>query len=227
MSMRRTLMLKLREGADPKRVAALEKAMAEAPKQMPMVLHGHLGKNITSRRYPGWHYTWDTLFPGLESVQPYMDHPYHRQVLAPFFTGGPQEKVLDAWDSIYFEPRTVGVREPGIKSCIKRSLIIAVGEGTPKKDVDAFERMLGDMVKYIPEIINWGLNRTSQVRPTPYTFTWEQEFRDLDGYRAYGAHPYHWGPLDDWFDHERPEYIVAKTTQVFYPAESTVLGWKG
>ena len=225
MALRRTLALRLRADAPLDKVAAFQRAMEEAPRHMPFLLDGRVGKNIVSRRYPGYQLTWDSLFQGRDSVPLYMDHPYHKDVLATFFGRQHPNGIVEGFDSVYYEPRRVVVKEPGIRDCIKRSLVIAVEDGTPPEHTDTLERMLADMARYMPSIINWGMNRSLPVRPGPWTLVWEQEFYDLDGYRAYGAHPYHWGPLDDWFDHERPGHIVVKTFQVFYPTGSTVLGW--
>ena len=224
--LKRTLALRLREGAKEERVAEFQRVLADAPQHMPMVQTGWVGKNIISRRYPGWNLTWDTVFEDGDVVDAYMEHPYHREVIGPFFNRESPDGVIETWESVYFEPRRLVMNQPGIRDCIKRSLVIRVKDGTRPEHTDALENILAEMPRHIPSIINWGINRSVSIPQTPWTLVWEQEFQDLEGYRAYGAHPIHWGPVDTWFDHERPTHIVDTTFQVFYPTGSTILGWK-
>ncbi len=128
-----------------------------------------------------------------------------------------------------FEPQHVEIAEPGISSCIKRTLLLRVFPGTGSDVVLHFERDIMGMPVHIDSIRNWALSRTDATAcPTSWTHVWEQEYADVSGLEVdYMMHPYHWGLVDGWFDPECPQRIVdLRIAHVYCPAAETILGWK-
>ena len=222
---RRTTALKLRDDASAGGVAEAERVLHEAPERIPELLNGRLGLNMLNRG-SRWEYTWDTIFEESGALDSYVNHPYHTGEIRRFFSLDSPDSIIASYDTLCYNPGWFEVPEPEIEDCYKRSLIIQVCEGTSPERTEMFERRLMEMPRHIPSIRNWAFSRAStESSPTRFTHVWEQEFQDLDGYRAYGAHPFHWGPVDEWFDFERPTHIVVGSMQVYYKTSSTVLGW--
>jgi hypothetical protein len=109
---------------------------------------------------------------------------------------------------------------------IKRTLALAVRDGTPSAQVRLFERSLQGMPHHIPEIRSWSLSRVRAERSDGrWTHVWEQEYADLEGLRvAYMRSPYHWAGVDRWFDPEVPCSIVnPRLAHMFRWADGPVL----
>lgn len=93
---------------------------------------------------------------------------------------------------------------------IYRALFLAVKPGVDQTRVEAFERELGQMPRYITAIRNWRLSRVEQAAGArAWTHLWEQEYESLEGLNGpYMLHPYHWARVDRWFDPECEDWIV-------------------
>lgn len=109
---------------------------------------------------------------------------------------------------------------------IKRTLALAVHEGTPASQIHLFERSLQGMPHHIPEIRSWSLSRVRAERADGrWTHVWEQEYAAVEGLRvAYMRSPYHWAGVDRWFDPEMPCSIVnPQLAHMFRWADGPVL----
>jgi Stress responsive A/B Barrel Domain len=133
---------------------------------------------------------------------------------------------LTSTEALALDPIASGYRHlDGAR--VKRTLALAVREGTPASQIHRFERSLSAMPDHIPEIRSWSLSRVGAGSTTQYwTHVWEQEYADVDGLRiAYLRSPYHWTGVDRWFDPEVPCSIVdPHLSHMFRWANQAVLG---
>lgn len=109
---------------------------------------------------------------------------------------------------------------------VKRTLALAVREGTSAAQIHLFERSLQGMPAHIPEIRSWSLSRVRAERSDGrWTHVWEQEYSGVEGLRvAYMRNPYHWAGVDRWFDPEMPCSIVnPQLAHMFRWADGPVL----
>ncbi|HZP29784.1 MAG TPA: Dabb family protein [Acidimicrobiia bacterium] len=113
---------------------------------------------------------------------------------------------------VRYEQAPVVLREPAIRDCVHRTLLLAVDPETDPALVARFEHDLADMPRYIEAIRNSSLSRVGTVdgsRGPAYTHVWEQEFASLEGLTGpYMRHAYHWSLVDPWFDAQSPTRIV-------------------
>lgn len=215
--MRVVTMLHVEGELDQSRHAAIERAVTRAAGAVAGVRRSHLG-----RHYPGvvggGQYTWDVLFDG-------------RDPAALHQAPGLLQLVEDGslrLDTVAFERQHLSVPEPGIRDCVKRTLLLRVLPDTPPEAVERFERDMLGMPRYIDAIRNWAFSRADPaLHPTPWTHVWEQEYRELRGLQEdYMLSPYHWGLVDGWYDPESPQRIVdTNLAHVYCPAATTILGW--
>ena len=216
--MRVVTMLHVEGQLDESRHAAIERAVTRAAEAVAGVRRSHLG-----RHYPGavggGQYTWDVLFDG-------RDPAALRQ--APALLQLVEDGALRL-DTVAFERQHLSVPEPGIRDCVKRTLLLRVLPDTPPEAVERFERDMLGMPRYIDAIRNWAFSRADpELHPTPWTHVWEQEYRELRGLQEdYMLSPYHWGLVDGWYDPESPQRIVdTNLAHVYCPAATTILGWE-
>lgn len=218
--MRVVTLLHVECGFDGARHAAVRRAVARAAGEVAGVLRSHLGRHY-ARSVGGGQYTWDVLLDG-RGRDPGALH------LAPAVRALVEEGALRL-DTVAFARQHLAVPEPGIRDCVKRTLLLRVLPDTPPAVVERFERDTMGMPRHIDAIRNWAFSRVDpELHPTPWTHVWEQEFRDVRGLEVdYMVSPYHWGLVDGWFDPECPQRIVdTSLAHVYCPAAATVLGWQ-
>ncbi len=229
---RRVMAIKLKDGVTPSQAEAYQHALLETPRQVPGVLQTWLGRNIPGPQE--WTLVWDMAFDGQHGLDEYNRHPYHRQTLAPFYWPGPQQ-VVERAAHVTFEPYAGDVPLPGIAGHLKRTLVIALRLGVPADKVREFEERLTQMPCYIEGIRNWAMSRNGQARQIAggqasdvvWTHVWEQEYQDEAGIQDYMTHPFHWGLVDLFFDRDGPYQVAERWIHLYYPADSTILGFKG
>lgn len=153
------------------------------------------------------------------------------------------QAALDAWqevaapildrpavahvDSAAYAPGAGGIRSPGLRRGVYRSLLLSVDPAAPETAVAALEAQLRAMPDYLPEIRNWGLSRVAQATGSlPWSHVWEQEFDDLAALQGpYMTHPCHWALVDRWFDPEVPEHVVRPLLcHSFCAVETSIMG---
>ncbi len=218
--MRLVTLVHLRPDSAPARVAEFEAVVAGLPDEVSCVRRVHLGKHIPGQVGAG-DYTWDTLIEDGDA-RSVLEAPSVRALLE-------AADVIERLDPVAFEPQKLVIAEPGISSCLKRTLLLRVLPETPSEVVAQFERDILGMPDHIDGIRNWAFSHPdSSLYPTSWTHVWEQEYLDQHGFDAdYMMHPYHWGLVDGWFDPECPQRIVDPAfAHCLCPAEATILGWK-
>jgi len=189
--------------------AALRPALA----QCPGVQRSHLGADLPGS-WGGLGLTWDALVS--------KDAPPVAVQLHGLDVG--------SVDAVRFRPLQRAMPEPGIRSGIKRTLLLRVKPDSSSSAVEQFERDLIAMPAHIPAIRNWCLSRVEGgVQASGWTHVWEQEYRTVEGLlNDYQGSPYHWGWVERWFDPEVPGHIVEiRLVHVFKAAEASILAWDG
>lgn len=113
-------------------------------------------------------------------------------------------------ESCFFRHGQTGVNEPGLSSGVHRTLFLCADHNVTDARLSRFEAEMVLMPRYISAIRNWRFSTALEASgELPWTHVWEQEFSDLDGLIGpYMLHPYHWGFIDRWFDHECPDWLV-------------------
>ncbi|WP_321799216.1 Dabb family protein [Caballeronia sp. J97] len=115
-----------------------------------------------------------------------------------------------------------GLRTPGLREGIWRTLMLRVREHASDANVAALEQALLRMPDYMPGIRNWRLARVTSS--STWTHVWQQEFARVDDLLGeYLMHPFHWGRVDRWFDVECPEWTVAAISHAFCPLGASLL----
>lgn len=113
-------------------------------------------------------------------------------------------------DGVTYRPELIGCREPAIRNCIHRTLLLAIKPGSPPAKVARFEAEMREMADYLPAIRNWSFSRVlTSTGDRGWTHVWEQEFQDVAGLLGpYMMHPIHFAHIDRWFDTESQDWIV-------------------
>ncbi|WP_179405081.1 Dabb family protein [Burkholderia guangdongensis] len=115
-----------------------------------------------------------------------------------------------------------GLREPGLRDGVWRTLMFRVRAQASDAQVAALERELLQMPAYMRGIRNWRLSRVTS--PGPWTHVWQQEFAQVgDLLGEYLMHPFHWGWVDRRFDVECPDWTVEAISHAFCPLASSLL----
>ena len=228
---RRIMVLRMEQGADEAKVQALKDCLAATAEHIPTVLASWAGD---AKATPGGRaIVWDTFFADERGMGEYRDHPYHVDTIIKQIglgKGGPAEKM----HSVLVEPYAGEVPEPGIKSFLKRTLLLQTMPGATPEQVAEFEHKLTQMPRYVKGIRNWSMSRNPKCNESPktdagvleWTHVWEQEFQDEEGFRDYMENPFHWAWVDLMFDPDGPSNVCSAHMQLVYPMETTILGWK-
>ncbi|MGU7768791.1 Dabb family protein [Burkholderia sp. MR1-5-21] len=115
-----------------------------------------------------------------------------------------------------------GVREPGLRDGVWRTLMLRTRAPATGAQVESLERDLLRMPACMPGIRNWRLSRVAA--PGGWTHAWHQEFARADDLLGeYLLHPFHWGWVDRWFDAEHPDWTVDAISHAFCPLTSSLL----
>lgn len=124
---------------------------------------------------------------------------------------------------LYGETVGSGLRDPGLRDGIWRTLLLQVRPDAGPDRVAGLEQELLGMPVYMAGIRNWRLSRVASA-PGGWTHVWQQEYAALDDLMGeYLLHPYHWGWVDRRFDPEFPEWTVGPICHAFCPLPSSVL----
>lgn len=117
---------------------------------------------------------------------------------------------IAAVDGVTYRHELVVRREPGIKNCLHRTLLLAIRPGSSPAKVAQFEAEMREMADYLPAIRNWSFSRViGSTGARGWTHVWEQEFQDVGGLMGpYMMHPIHFAHIDRWFDSESQDWIV-------------------
>jgi hypothetical protein len=113
-------------------------------------------------------------------------------------------------DTAFFAHGKAGAAAPGLSSGVHRTLFLCADQRVTAERLAQFEAEMVLMPKHIPAIRNWRFSPVIEATgDLPWTHVWEQEYADLGGLMGpYMLHPYHWGFIDRWFDHECPDWLV-------------------
>jgi hypothetical protein len=135
-------------------------------------------------------------------------HPLVESVLEPVI----RAHVVNT-EGARYEQGPVEVREPGLRDCIQRTMLLRVDPAATPEQVLEFEQVTVAMPRYIDTIVNSSLSRVEECwghREAPWTHVWEQEFHDVEGFTGpYMQHPYHWSFVDKWFDAMSPTSVAS------------------
>lgn len=120
------------------------------------------------------------------------------------------DAAIAAINGVTYRNELVETREPGIRDCIHRTLLLAVKPGTPPAKIAQFEAEMREMPAHLPAIRNWSFSRAqTSTGARAWTHIWEQEFADVAGLNGpYMMHPIHFAHIDRWFDTESHDWIV-------------------
>ncbi len=139
-------------------------------------------------------------------------------------------------DSVEYRGANTGLpagarrRRPATAGTVYRTLLLSVDERATDRRIEAFERALLRMPRYIGSMNAWQLSRVAEAGGrSRWTHVWEQEFADVDGLLGqYMDHPIHWASVDTFFDPENPACIVTeRVCHSFCRAGGAVLGAPG
>ncbi|HIC7211362.1 Dabb family protein [Burkholderia stabilis] len=125
-------------------------------------------------------------------------------------------------DGAVCRPIGGGLREPGLRDGVWRTLMLRTRPQASETQVAALESELLQMPAFMPGIRNWRLSRIET--PGAWTHVWQQEFAHVgDLLGEYLMHPYHWGWVDRRFDAESPDWTVDAISHAFCPLASSLL----
>jgi hypothetical protein len=216
---RRVAFLTLASGASEAARADFERALAAAAEGQPGFAAISLARNLPGS-LNGGDYTCDfATGAGARGKAPR---------IADLVAGlaAPQRALVAGVDEVALDPIAGGVRDPGIASPVKRTLLLRVHEGASPAALAAFERDTLAMARHVGAIRNWCLSR---ARPSSsangWTHAWEQDFAELSGLSDdYMNDPIHWSVVDGWFHPEDPRFLVdTRLAHVFCRAPRSVL----
>jgi hypothetical protein len=129
---------------------------------------------------------------------------------------------IERIDRVAYRSIGGGVREPGLRDGIWRTLMLRVRQGASERNVADLEQELLQMPAFMAGIRNWRLSRVTA--PGTWTHVWQQEFARVDDLLGeYLLHPFHWGWVDRWFDAEHPQWTVEAISHAFCPLASSLL----
>ncbi|VBB14034.1 Dabb family protein [Burkholderia stabilis] len=125
-------------------------------------------------------------------------------------------------DGAVCRPIGGGLREPGLRDGVWRTLMLRARPQASGTQVAALESELLQMPAFMPGIRNWRLSRIET--PGAWTHVWQQEFAHVgDLLGEYLMHPYHWGWVDRRFDAESPDWTVDAISHAFCLLASSLL----
>ncbi|CAB3802119.1 hypothetical protein LMG28688_05511 [Paraburkholderia caffeinitolerans] len=125
-------------------------------------------------------------------------------------------------DHVAYKSIGGGVRQPGLRDGVWRTLMFRARPNAHEKDIRELEFELLRMPAYMRGIRNWRLSRV--VTPGTWTHVWQQEFVDMgDLAGEYLLHPFHWGWVDRRFDAEHPQWTVDAISHAACPLASSLL----
>ncbi|WP_176039578.1 Dabb family protein [Burkholderia stabilis] len=125
-------------------------------------------------------------------------------------------------DGAVCRPIGGGLREPGLRDGVWRTLMLRARPQASGTQVAALESELLQMPAFMPGIRNWRLSRIET--PGTWTHVWQQEFAHVgDLLGEYLMHPYHWGWVDRRFDAESPDWTVDAISHAFCPLAWSLL----
>lgn len=169
--------------------------------QLPDVLGNWIAPVYPSATINAGHVIWRMIHASEAAARAATLHPSWEAEIVPAMAG--TELTAAGYRLTQKHVRPAG---PGVW----RALLFSVFPHSDPAKVRELEECTLLLPKYVPEIRNWGLNRTawSEGRK-PIEFVWEQEYDSVDGLTGpYMQTPIHWGIVDAYFDADCPEYIV-------------------
>jgi hypothetical protein len=138
------------------------------------------------------------------------------------FTALAQIEGIARIDRVALQSVGGGMREPGLRGGIWRTLMLRVRDQASAGNIAGLERELLQMPQFMAGIRNWRLSRVET--PGAWTHVWQQEFARVDDLLGeYLLHPFHWGWVDRWFDAEHPQWTVEAISHAFCPLASSLL----
>ncbi len=222
-SSRSVCFLTLRAGISDLERTQLEQALESRAELAQGIAASSLGRNLPGT-LNGGDYTWDLAsgpgHPGAAQSGPPSAAALIEGLAAPL------RALVAKQDEVVLEPISGGLRQPGIRGAVKRTLCLRVVPEAAPAAVAEFERALLAMPAHIGAIRNWCLSRVRAGSSRKgWTHVWEQDFAELSGLSDdYMNDPIHWSVVDGWFHAEDPRCIVAPTlAHVFCSAKHSVL----
>jgi len=93
---KRTLLLRVRPGADPARVKGLERALLDMPQHIGAIRNWALHRTDPSLWPTRWTHVWEQEYGGRAGLErDYMSHPYHWGVVDGFFDPECPQRVVE------------------------------------------------------------------------------------------------------------------------------------
>lgn len=180
---------------------ALIERLRNGAAQLPDALGNWIAPVYPSATINAGHVIWRMIHASEAAAHAATLHPAWAEHIAPAMAGAELTAAGYRLTQKQVQPAGTGIWRALLFSCFPHSDPAIV------RDLEEQTLLLP---KYVPEIRNWALNRTSWSEGRKaIEFVWEQEYDSVDGLTGpYMQTPIHWGIVDAYFDADCPEYIV-------------------
>ena len=220
---RRVGYIHFKDGTPPNRIEEILGNIRALPSKVPGITRVSIGANLRANS-PISH-MWDMEFAAAGSVKVYQDHPYHKEILVPIFGQTSPTGATDKFEVIYYSAYRSGVGAPGMKSLLRRVMLIQVKDGTPKDKVAELEEMLLALPREAPSIGNFSLGHVLHEigPPNKWTHVWELEFADQPAMTLYDKNRYHLEDVAPYFRAGGPKQVVEAIQFAWVQAEKSFI----
>ena len=102
---KRILLFKVKEDARDEQIETLERDLLRMPEEIPALRWHRLGHNLCSMR-PGqvpYTHIWETGYDDVQGLQAYTTHPFHTDVVHPYFDSASPSCVVEQLVMVYYE----------------------------------------------------------------------------------------------------------------------------
>lgn len=102
---KRILLFKVRDDVASSKVEELERQLTTMPEKIPDIAWWSLGHNICSMR-PGqvpYTHIWETRYEDVGALQRYTTHPFHTDVVHPFFDSASEKCIVEDLVMVYYD----------------------------------------------------------------------------------------------------------------------------
>lgn len=154
---------------DPERIKRWEDAANETAQRIPSVTAWNISR--LDGRSDEWNYIVEGVFTDVAALQAYIEHPYHKVTLHPYFVPGSPVHVGKRADVFHYEPLRVVAQDRHLKQHLHANYTFHAEPAAQ----GALEEVLIAAASKAHGLKNWAYGRTTQ-EPGKTTWTHVLEY---------------------------------------------------
>lgn len=219
--------MQFKASSTPAEIEELLGLIARTPEKISSVTMSIVGENLYDSQMPNgvpgkWTHVWDMALGTQEEMKAYGPHPYHMEILVPFFVPENPKCIIANQHHVWFETTVKSTMNRDTRPR-KQALTYQFRENITPQQIERFDAMMLDMPKAMPLIRNWCLGTGIQTgRQRPFDRMWEWEFMTDEDFQIYLDHKTHVDVVPFFMDDD-PACLIANRTNGQIQLDSSLI----